>query len=76
MFDFIFTLIVNMVGDFFDKKFLTLKYGIRFLLFLNSLILGAVLVFSFTLNQQFAIVLIPNMLFLCLIVIVKLIINK
>lgn len=67
MFDFIFTLIMNMVGSFFDKKLLTLKHAIRFLLFLNVLNLLLVAVFNFSRNETTMLFLVPNILLIIII---------
>tara|TARA_A100001011_G_scaffold366030_1_gene418241 strand:- start:377 stop:616 length:240 start_codon:yes stop_codon:yes gene_type:complete len=74
MFDLIFTAIVNIVGDFFQKEFLTIRYAIQFLLILNAMI-GMIVIFtSFSLIENLLLVVAPNTLFIIICLIVNIII--
>ena len=52
MFELIFTFFVNIVGDFFDKKFLTLKNAVRFTVILNVLIGACCFIFPMSLKEN------------------------
>ena len=63
MFELIFTFFVNIVGDFFDKKFLTLKNAVVFTVILNTLIGAACFIFPLSLNEKLMLFLSPNVMF-------------
>ena len=71
MFELIFTFFVNIVGDFFDKKFLTFKYAFAFLIALNVACGMVSFVVTFTFNQRMALMACPNIMFGVIWIIVK-----
>ena len=71
MFELIFTFFVNIVGDFFDKKFLTFKYAIGFLLILNMACVVVAFAVTLTPNQRVALMACPNIMFGLIWIIVK-----
>ena len=71
MFELIFTFFVNIVGDFFDKKFLTFKYAIGFLLILNMACVMVVFGLTFTPNERLALMVCPNIMFFFIWMIVR-----
>ena len=71
MFELIFTFFVNIVGDFFDKKFLTFKYAFSFLMALNMVCAMVAFAVTFTPNQRMALMACPNIMFGLIWIIVK-----
>ena len=71
MFELIFTFFVNIVGDFFGKKFLTFKYAIGFLLALNGACMGVAFAIPLTPHQRVALMAGPNIVFGVIWIVVK-----
>ena len=63
MFELIFTFFVNIVGDFFDKKFLTLKNAVGFTVILNVLIGACCFIFPMSIKEKSLLFLSPNIIF-------------